>query len=113
MYSGKKCTKHFTRIRLFLRATETEADNMKRILNRYELILGQLINFGKSSVVFSPNKKVEDRIKVCAKLGVREIDKLGNYLGMPMVVSRNRVTTFSFLLDKMEQKLQTWGYHTF
>lgn len=64
---------------LFFKATEVEADNMKRILNRYESISGQRINFGKSTVVFSPNTTVEDRSRVCAKLGVNEIDKPGNY----------------------------------
>lgn len=29
-----------------------------------------------------------------------------------MVVSRNRVSTFSFILDKVDQKLQTWGNKT-
>lgn len=43
---------------LFLRATEVEADNLKRILVRYEAISGQQINFGKSTVVFSPNTTV-------------------------------------------------------
>lgn len=94
---------------LFVKATEVEADNMKRILNIYESISGQQINFGKSTVVFSPNTKVEDRTKFCDKLGVTEIDKPGNYLGMPMVISRNRVATFSFLLDRVDQKLQEWG----
>lgn len=55
---------------------------------------------------------MEDRTKVCAKLGVTEIDKPENYLGMPMVISRNRVATFSFLLDRVDQKLQTWGNMT-
>lgn len=37
-----------------------------------------------------------------------EIDKPGNCLGMPMVISHNQVPTFS-LLDRVDQKLQTWG----
>ncbi|XP_074323700.1 uncharacterized protein LOC141660610 [Apium graveolens] len=90
---------------LFFRATEVEADNLKRILVRYEAISGQQINFGKSTVVFSPNTRMQDRTRVCAKLGVTEIDKPGKYLGMPMVIGRNRVAAFSFLLDKVEQKL--------
>ena len=97
---------------LFFKATEVEVDNMKRILNIYESISGQQINFGKSTVVFSPNTKGEDRTKVFDKLGVTEIDKPGNYLGMPIVISRNRVATFSFLLDRVDQKLQAWGNKT-
>lgn len=47
---------------------------MKRILNRYEEISGQVVNFNKSTVVFSPNTNEENRIKVCTQLGVRTVD---------------------------------------
>lgn len=87
---------------LFFKATEVEANNMKRILNRYESISGQRINFWKSTVVFSPNTSVDDRTKVCDKFGVTEIERPRNYLGMPMIISRNRVASFSFLLDRVE-----------
>lgn len=39
----------------FFRAVDTEANFMKRILNRYEEISGKMVNFNKSTVVFSPN----------------------------------------------------------
>lgn len=93
----------------FFRAVETEANVMKRILNRYEEMSGQVVNFDKSTVVFSPNTKGEDREKVCAQLGVREINIPGNYLGMPMIVGRRKVSTFKVLVGKVEKKLQAWG----
>lgn len=59
---------------------------MKRILNRYEEMSGQVVNFYKSTVVFSPNTTGNDRKKVCDQLGVREISTPGIYFGMPMIV---------------------------
>lgn len=93
----------------FFRAVESEENMMKRILNRYEEISEQVVNFNKSSVVFSANTKEEDKEKVCEHLGVRKSNNPGNYLGMPMTVGRRRVSTFNFLLGKIDQKLQTWG----
>lgn len=54
----------------FFKAIESEANVMKKILNRYEEISGQVVNFNKSSVVFSANTKEEDKEKVCEQLGV-------------------------------------------
>lgn len=39
----------------FFRATEAESRVMKNIIQRYENMFGQAINFSKSSVIFSPN----------------------------------------------------------
>lgn len=50
---------------------------MKKILQRYEMLSGQAINYNKSSVIFSPNTWVADKTKVCANLGVQEKNKPG------------------------------------
>lgn len=57
---------------LFFRATETEAEVMKRILQRYEAISGQVINFNKSLITFSPNTIQQTRQLICKTLGVNE-----------------------------------------
>lgn len=93
----------------FFRAVETEANVMRRILNMYEEMSGQVVNFDMSTVVFSPNTTRNNREKVCDQLGVRDINTPGNYLGMPMIVGRRKVSTFRFLVGKVEQKLQAWG----
>lgn len=97
---------------LFFMAVKMEANMMKRILNRYEDISGQVVNFNKSTVVFSPNTAEVDRLNVCEQLGVRAICNPDKYLGMPMTVGRRKVATFQFLVGKIEQKLQTWGTKT-
>lgn len=93
---------------LFFRATRTEAQNMKSILNRYANISGQLINYNKSAVTFSTNTLVEARSEVCTELMVQQKSDPGKYLGMPMRIGANKTNVFGFLVDKVEQKLQTW-----
>lgn len=45
---------------LFFKATEEKENSVKCVLKRYELISSQQINFGKSIVVFSPNRGVDN-----------------------------------------------------
>lgn len=91
---------------LFFRASEMETDNIKRILNRYERMLGQAINHNKSSVLFSPNTNAENRSLVCEKLEVNATNTPGKYLGMPMHLGKNKTAVFGFLNDRVRQKLQ-------
>lgn len=58
----------------FFRATPAEARVMKNILNRYETIYGQVVNYNKSLVTFSPNTSAVNIREVCQTLGVREAD---------------------------------------
>lgn len=97
---------------LFFRATKTEAGVMKRILCRYERLSGQMINYAKSLVTFSSNTSEVSRKEVCDQLGVSEVQNPGRYLGMPMCVGRRKTATFSFLSERIDQKLQTWQNQT-
>ncbi|XP_074347578.1 uncharacterized protein LOC141686442 [Apium graveolens] len=72
----------------FFRANKTEANIMKRILERYAHISGQIINLNKSAITFSSNTRTEDRREVCLQLQVSESGCPGKYLGMPMSIGK-------------------------
>ncbi|XP_074325881.1 uncharacterized protein LOC141663935 [Apium graveolens] len=91
------------------RATHGEATLMNNILKKYERFSGQMINFNKSSIVFSPNTCEEDRRRICEVLQVHEADKPGKYLGMPMQLGKSKTEVFGFLSDRVEHKLQGWS----
>lgn len=94
---------------LFFKATRAEAHTMKRILQRYVDFSGQVINYNKSAITFSSNTNIEDREEVCSLLEVKEKDDPGKYLGMPMKVGGNKTSVFSFLVNRVDQKLQSWS----
>lgn len=81
---------------------------MKRIMNRHESISGQKVNYEKSAITFSPNTSEGCRKEVCDQLGVKEQQNPKRYLGMPMMVGRNKNAIFSFLLERVQQKLEGW-----
>lgn len=91
------------------RATRGETGIMKDILNRYEKNCGQGVNYGKSSIIFSPNTNIKDRNLVCGSLGVVEVSNPGKYLDMPMYVGKNKSDVFGFLTDRVGHKLQGWA----
>lgn len=47
---------------LFCKATRGEGLRLKEVLQQYELISGQSINFDKSGLIFSPNIPAGDKI---------------------------------------------------
>lgn len=50
---------------MFFRATQVEATTKRSILHRYERLSGQLVNYIKSDIVFSPNIGRDDKASVC------------------------------------------------
>ncbi|KAL8101226.1 hypothetical protein AgCh_033196 [Apium graveolens] len=93
----------------FFRADAGEAGLMKRILGRYERNWGQMVNYNKSVVTFSPNTTETSRNEVCHELGVREATAPSRYLGILMQLRKNKVEDFNFLVRKVDQKLQNWN----
>lgn len=81
----------------FFRANGVKASVLNRILNIYEKISGQKINYNKSALTFSPSTNDSSKREVCERLRVRACQSPGKYLGIPMVVGRNKNTTLYFL----------------
>lgn len=77
---------------------------LKRIL--YSTAFGQIFNFDKSSMFFSPNvsQSVTNTIKSIINLTVIFMHK--RYLGLPSMVGRNKKSYFNKLKTKTENKLK-------
>lgn len=55
---------------ILFRANAGKAGLMKRILDRYEHNSGQMVNYNKTAVIFSPNTTETSRNEVCHEPGV-------------------------------------------
>lgn len=82
---------------------------MKEILNKYEEASGQAISLPKSEIFYSRN--VDDPIKhsITNILGVRAVLGTGKYLGLPSMIGRSKKATFSFIKDRVWQKISSWS----
>lgn len=91
---------------LFFRANLLEAATIKSLLNNYELLSSQCMNFQKSRIHFSTNVKQNNRSEISAMLGVTNDFQNSKYLGLPSLVGRSKKKVFVFIKDKVWKKVQ-------
>ncbi|XP_031121085.1 uncharacterized protein LOC116024331 [Ipomoea triloba] len=94
---------------LFFKANIHEAGAVKQCLSEYEAMSGQAVSYAKSSVCFSRNTYPADREEVVAVLGVSQAANFGRYLGLPSFVGRNKRAVFSYIEDKIKQRIGSWN----
>ncbi|KAA3474346.1 reverse transcriptase [Gossypium australe] len=84
------------------------AINVKNALKEYEICSRQLINFNKFLVYFSSNVSEGNKQLIEKELGVRSSIDPDKYLGLLMVVGRNRKLAFRNIVDKIQGKINGW-----
>ncbi|XP_019157741.1 PREDICTED: uncharacterized protein LOC109154396 [Ipomoea nil] len=90
---------------LFFKAKIQEAEVIKQCLTRYERLSGQVVNYHKSNICYSKNTRDDDRNDVAHVLGVDQAPNYGKYLGLPSFIGRNKKTAFSYIEDKIRQRI--------
>lgn len=93
---------------MFCKATKREAECLKNILNKYEALSGQKVNFQKSNVLFSKNTLMSRRTEIVSALQVSEEENLGFYLGLPTSIGRRRVDCFSYIKERVVKRIEGW-----
>ena len=93
---------------LFCQATQVEVETIAQILQTYEKASGQSINLEKSSAYFSSNNSDSQKQLILGILGVKEVNRIETYLGLPTLNGRAKYHTFSYLKDRIWKKLQGW-----
>ncbi|XP_019190293.1 PREDICTED: uncharacterized protein LOC109184710 [Ipomoea nil] len=93
---------------LFFRANEREVLTVKECLEIYSMASGQLINFEKSSAIYSHNTTVPLREVVSRLIGVPEAVDLGHYLGLPSVLGRNKTIIFKYIEENIRARIGMW-----
>ncbi|XP_060964998.1 uncharacterized protein LOC115719154 [Cannabis sativa] len=93
---------------LYCRATEREVANVQHLLDLFADASGQRVNFDKSSVFFSTNTNSRMRQAIFQRLRIREAEENSKYLGLPSSIGRNKIAAFSYVVDKVQKRIQTW-----
>lgn len=69
---------------------------------------GQVINKGKSDVLFSANASTTEREEVKQELQIVKETLNEKYLGLPAHVDRSKGDKFAYLKDRVWQRIQGW-----
>ncbi|CAL8169219.1 unnamed protein product [Prunus armeniaca] len=85
-----------------------DCGTIKEALSWYEWVSDQQVNLQKSAICFSKNIKHQDQLVLATSLGVSCVEHYDKYLGLPMVVGRNKGSSFAHLKERLCKKLYGW-----
>ncbi|CAM8933405.1 unnamed protein product [Rhodiola kirilowii] len=93
---------------LFIKADVDHILKLKKILSVYEEVSGQQINYGKSELCVG-NNVGEDRARCLGSImGVRVVNEIGKYLGLPIWLNGKKTELLNFIEDRMWKKVNGW-----
>lgn len=94
---------------ILIKAELSGLEELRRILETYENLAGQQINFGKSEI--SGSKKVDEiMLRLCENfLEIKVVQNHSKYLGLQLVVGQNKKEAYKDIEDKIQRKIQNWS----
>lgn len=81
---------------------------MKRILEEFSTLTGQLVNYHKSSIVFSKGTCNSVKTQMVTNLGIPIKETIGKYLDCNIFKGRVNIRTFEELIEKSKKNLDIW-----
>ena len=97
----------------FSKAQKEECQTILRILKEYEAVLGQLINFDKSSIQFGYRIEESVRQELRDILGIQNLGGMGSYLRLPENMEGSKIQLFSFVQDRLNNRVNGWTFKFF
>ena len=93
---------------LFCKANSQECNIVLEILDKYERASGQRINHDKTQLFFSSNTNQQVRNSIKGRLGVLVSHQFDKYLGLPSFVGRGKKQSYSYICERIWQKIKGW-----
>ena len=81
---------------------------LQDIMDLYEKAFGQQINRGKTTIFYSKSISVERKVELSNFLGVPKVKEYEKYLGLPVVVGRNKRASLNYIKERVWNILQGW-----
>lgn len=88
------------------KATESTCRTVLKVLQEICSVSGQKVNYRKSDVLFSRITPITKEHPSDVN-GMSHTEDIGRYLGFP-ICKKRRVSSFSFIVDKVRNKLSRW-----
>jgi hypothetical protein len=97
---------------LFAKATSSEANILKSILDQYCSWFRQAINTSKSSIHFSKNTASSVINSISSIFPYKRTSISSKYLGLPLSFGKSKSVAFKDILKKVYGKIEGWRAKT-
>lgn len=83
---------------------------LRKILDKFCQLSGEMVNSKKSFTVFSKNTPQKFIRLLSKRLGMQKKEKLGTYLGCSMDVDGRTLNIFQKISDKVASTISSWKF---
>ncbi|OMO52067.1 reverse transcriptase [Corchorus capsularis] len=93
---------------LFLRASLQECEAVLSILHDFEQATGEQVNIDKSALLFISNISLALKDRIMRRLGVSRVLERDKYLGLPIMVGKNKKRELNFIKERLLHRVNSW-----
>ena len=94
----------------FFKAIPRVCWKLKEILSDFCEKSGEMINFEKSTIIFTPNTPRRFVSLMRKPLGMRSSSTFGKYLGCPIQVDGRNTSAFQPIVTNIQEKIHSWKF---
>ena len=95
------------------RATTKDCSNLKKIFDSYAAASGQIVNYEKSSMLFSESTQPAQIASIKNLFQLHVVSKHEKYLGLPSMVGRKKLSFFNDIKLRVLSKISNWNSKLF
>ena len=92
----------------FCKATSTACTNLKTVLDNFCALSGQLVNFHKSTIIFSRTVPPTRKTALASHFNMLPNSSLGRYLGIFFSTYHPSKADLSHIVQKTQQRISLW-----
>ncbi|XP_010431111.1 PREDICTED: uncharacterized protein LOC104715400 [Camelina sativa] len=96
----------------FCKAEESECKVVMDIIGNYGKASGQEVNLEKSSIMFGKKVPPDVRSRIKTVIGISSEGGMGSYLGIPENLQGSRTNVFSYVNDRLDERVNGWSAKT-
>lgn len=93
---------------LFAEASMSQINLITGCLEEFCLMSSQKVSVNKTKILFSKNIENGLAKNICDRSGFSKCNNLGRYLGILLLQNRISFSTYSYLLEKIQDRLAGW-----
>lgn len=93
---------------IFSKVALKEAEEITDCQKKFSEASGQTINQTKSEIIFSQNTFRQFCQIISSILNIKQAQNLGNYLGLPSSIGRDKISLFAYIEKRIRLWIQGW-----